>query len=166
MKSIPLTRGMVALIDDADVELISRYKWHALSGKKHPKRVFRAGTTVTINGKRKMVLMHRLLLGLEHGDPRQADHINHDQLDNRRSNLRIATQTENVRNRGPQKAKAVPFKGVFKSPPKNKKTPFQAAIVADGITYGLGRFATAEAAARAYDTKARELHGEFAYQNF
>jgi len=51
------------------------------------------------DGKCCTIRMHREVLGLEKGDKRQGDHINHDKLDNRRENLRIVTCSENQQNR-------------------------------------------------------------------
>ena len=81
---IPLTRGMVAIIDYEDYELISKYKWHAILCAK-PDYFYAMSSGRDMN----RVLMHRLILGLKKGDLRRGDHINRSTLDNRRSNLRI-----------------------------------------------------------------------------
>lgn len=50
---------------------------------------------------RKSVYLHRLVVGLKHGDPREADHKNRNRLDNRRANLRVVTRAQNTENLDP-----------------------------------------------------------------
>lgn len=147
MAEIALTRGKVALVDDADLALVSRFKWCA-------KRHRRTWYAETWNGGDHLY-MHSLILGAK-----GCDHVNGDGLDNRRENLRTATPTENNRNRRPIGASR--FKGV--SP--RKSGTFRAAIKVAGKTLWLGVFSTEEEAARAYDAAAVEHFGEFAWLNF
>jgi hypothetical protein len=77
MKEIPLTQGKVALIDDEDWELISKYKWR-YNNK-------RAVTSIIKNGKQSALYMNRLLLGED--DNRLTKYKNGDYLDNRRCNI-------------------------------------------------------------------------------
>lgn len=82
--------GSEVLIDDEDEELVSRYKWHIGS----------TGYAVwrgVEGSKKKTVRMHRLIANCP--DEMVVDHINHNKLDNRRSNLRICTQSDNMRNK-------------------------------------------------------------------
>jgi len=111
--------------------------------------------------KRKTIMMHRFILNA----PRHlvVDHINHNGLDNRKSNLRLCTRAENSRNRRSFNNKSSRYKGV--SWDKQRKL-FLAAIRCNGKYYNLGRFKSETAAAKAYDKKTRELFGEFAYLNF
>lgn len=88
---IPLTKGAFALVDEEDFELVSQYKWH-LNDMGYA--VWRG----IIDGKKKTIRMHRLIKNTP--DELVTDHINHDRLDNRKSNLRICTQKENAKNRG------------------------------------------------------------------
>lgn len=89
-----------ALVDAADFEALSKHKWQMLrSGKTHY-----AMRSVHVPGTRSAavtIYMHREILGLKPGDGHgiEADHINHDGLDNRRCNLRACTRSENLRNR-------------------------------------------------------------------
>jgi hypothetical protein len=79
---IPLTRGCVAIVDDEDYDaLVALGRWHL----SHGYAAKRVGTRST----GEIIAMHRHLMGLEHGDPRQVHHINHDKLDNRRGNLEV-----------------------------------------------------------------------------
>jgi hypothetical protein len=90
------------------------------------------------------------------------DHINGDPLDNRKSNLRLATQADNSRN-SVQRGSNSGFKGVSYVA---KRGLYFASIKHNGRTIGLGRHRTAEDAARAYDAAARRLQGQFARLNF
>jgi hypothetical protein len=90
------------------------------------------------------------------------DHINGNGLNNRRSNMRNCTRAQNSANRRPKRGAASPYKGVFPRPDGK----FEASICHDGRKQYLGRFENEIEAARAYDKKAKELHGEFAYLNF
>lgn len=83
----------VALVDAADADQVA-HRWH-LTAQGY------AGRRVTRDGRRTIVLLHRELLGLTHGDPRQGDHIDGNRLDCRRTNLRIATPAQNSQNRAP-----------------------------------------------------------------
>ena len=117
--------------------------------------------------------MHRLILSRVLGRPLQknehVDHINQNGLDNRRQNLRIATASQNHANKPKARGDfSSPYKGVYIRKERlhlgwyacigsNKsKTP----------RIYLGRYETEEEAARAYDRKAIEIYGEFAYTNF
>lgn len=96
MREIPLTQGMVALVSDEDYEKVSQYKWHASLESRGTK--WYACRRETIDGKRVKIRMHRFVMGLPPGkdDPRVVDHINHNSLDNRRENLEVITQEENM----------------------------------------------------------------------
>lgn len=92
-RKIPLTQGRFALVDDEDYLVLMEYTWCAMrNASRKIDRQFVAGRN---NGK--TVLMHREILLTEKGD--QLDHIDGDPLNNSRSNLRIATNSENQRNR-------------------------------------------------------------------
>lgn len=103
--------------------------------------------------------LHRLIMGEPEG--LEVDHRNGDGLDNRRQNLRVATHAQNLANQRLSAANTSGFKGVsFDRTRPNK--PWAAYIKHGGRKLFLGRHETREAAAAAYDAKARELFGEFA----
>lgn len=91
------------------------------------------------------------------------DHINGNPLDNRKVNLRVCTQKENLRNRRPGRS-MTGYKGV--RPDYRRKHPtFNAYITYDGKKRYLGKFSSAEAAAKAYNQEALKIFGEFAKLN-
>ena len=96
MRYIPLTQNKYTIVDDADYPELSKYSWFA---QKQHSGYYAIRNSSLINGKRHPIRMHRQILGLEHGDKRVGDHIHHNTLDNRRNNLRICTNAENLKNR-------------------------------------------------------------------
>lgn len=102
--------------------------------------------------------MHALITGW----PR-VDHRDGNGLNNQRTNLRQATALQNMWNRRKTAAAASRYKGVTWYRPTKRWT---AAIRVGGRVRYLGYFRDEQAAARAYDTAAREVHGEFACLNF
>jgi hypothetical protein len=112
VKTIPLTRGKVAIVDDEDFEYLSQWKWHCTNAGYAARRGFWGGW---VDGKKMngpMILMHRLVNNTPDGF--DTDHINRDTLDNRKANLRTATRSENNRNSDPQKRNKSGYKGVLK----------------------------------------------------
>lgn len=148
---IPLTKGAFACISSEDLPLIGGHRWYLHTGY--------AATRLTVDGKPKTVLMHRVILGLAHGS--YCDHANGDKLDNRRPNLRTATPSENMRNAKTRKGRE--YKGVWFNARSNR---YHAYINKDGKRTSLGHHDTPEGAARVYDAAARCLFGEFARTNF
>lgn len=156
MKEIPLTRGLVAIVDDEDYLLLSKYKWCASVGG--PGRFCAARK---MDGCRRIELMHRVILGLVGRWP-IVDHINGNPLDNRRANLRICSQSENMRNRPAPKSNTSGFKGVYFH---RKSGKWHARIMVNYKHVSLGYHETAEQAGAAYDLEAKKYHGEFAKPN-
>jgi hypothetical protein len=157
MKLISLTRGLFTKVDDADYEWLSQWKW-SIEGKT---RLYAVRGQWDGQGVRH-VSMSRLILGLEKGDPRQPDHINRDTLDNQRANLRIATASENARNRRLLRSDNTSgFRGVHVKPDGR----FQSYIYHHRKRIHLGYFVNVRDAIAARDAKAKELHGEFAVLN-
>jgi hypothetical protein len=157
VKTIPLTRGQVALVDDADYEWLSAWKWHAFKRKFGG---FDAGRSVT-NGRGNWttVRMHQALCP----GVREVDHINRNPLDNQRHNLRPATRAQNQANRGANANNSSGFKGVCRDKRGGK---WRARMMVNRHCHHLGFFLDAEEAARAYDKAAKECFGVFACLNF
>lgn len=153
MKKIKLTQGKYALVDDEDFERLNQFKWFA--ARNNDKNIFYAGRTIN----KKNVGMHRFILNVTNKKIK-VDHINHNTLDNRKSNLRICTNAENCRNKKPTKGRLLP-KGVTFI----KKNKYKAQICKDGIRYNIGSFWNIKQAALAYNVKAKELFGEYALLN-
>ena len=149
---IPLSGGMVAIVDAADAERVRQYTWYA---SRDGSRVYVLRHIRRPDGGDSNQSLHQFLTGY-----RLCDHRNGDGLDNRSSNLREATPSQNMWNRR-RASGASGFKGVSK-----RGRNWRARIkVCDKEVY-LGMYAVQEDAARAYDMAARELHGEFATLNF
>ena len=156
---IPLSRGLYTIVWESDYLWLMQWKWCAefnpLAG------CFYAGRTAKdANGKKTHIFMHRLILGLSMGDPREGDHVYHkNSLDNRRSNLRITDQYGQSQNKGKRVNNTSGYKGVSWD---DKRSMWIAQIVAHGQWYFLGAFSAREAAYAAYCAAAIRLHGEFA----
>lgn len=157
MREIPLTKGLFAVVDDDDFELVSRYRWCA-QGVSGP--VYAARNDAS-RPKRTTMFMHRFLLGAPHGF--DVDHINGDGLDNRRANIRICSHSENMRNQRLSTRNTSGYKGVTFD---RDRGAWAAYIVVSGVLLHLGRFRSAEDAARAYDRSAHLHFGEFVLPNF
>lgn len=146
---VPLTKGYVAVIDAADVDLVRGRSWQAVEAG----RCVYAATT--IGGKR--VYLHRHLTAAPTGV--EVDHRDGNGLDCRRSNIRIATPTENRQNKGLTAQNRSGLKGASWNANAGK---WEANIRAAGKRHYLGLFETALAAHEAYAHAARDLHGDFA----
>lgn len=156
MKEIPLTQGLVALVDDEDYAELSQHRWCAMHLK--PDAVYAGRMIPTPEGPRRQrqVAMHRVLLG---GPASHIDHIDGNGLNNQRANLRPATLAQNQYNKRSLGGRSA-FKGVHW-----QQGAWVARISKNGVRLHLGRFPTEVEAALAYDQAAREHHGEFARLN-
>ena len=158
MKEIQLTKGMVALVDDEDYEWLNQWTWFAV--KEHNN--WYAATNMRENGSWQTVRMHRLILGLKRGNNIKSDHKNRNGLSNSRNNLRTCTNQQNIMNQRPQGGTSK-FKGVSRR--KNTKKWF-AQIGYQNQNIYIGYYDLEIEAAKAYDKKAKELYGEFAFLNY
>lgn len=157
--SVKLTKGMTAVVSDVDQDL-AKHKWTA----RHCGNVYYAYHRV---GGRAIDL-HRVVLERKIGRPLQqgewTDHANCNSLDNRRSNLRVSTRSQNAHNQ-PKKQSASctsQFKGVCYNKSLDK---WEVEIRCSGKRHRLGYYDSETKAALAYNEKAIELLGEFAHLN-
>ena len=153
------------LLDDEDYDRVAqRGKWQITRSKrKHSDDVFYVNIGPR-KGKGGGTSIHRFIMKPPKG--MVVDHINHNGLDNRKENLRICTQTENMRNNRASYGE-VPFKGVIDdSERKGHLRPYRAEVRRKNSGNFIGYYATPEEAAIAYDEAAKEEFGEFAYLNF
>ena len=155
---IDLGKGHVAVINDEDAHLVVGYKWYPMKTKEG--KIYAAGWKHMPPG-RYFVHLHRLIANAQ---PKELiDHIDRNPLNCRRSNLRRATRQQNVWNQGPARCpRTSKYKGVFLC---RKTGRYRAKIKCGGKQIYLGYFVKEEDAVRAYNTKAAELFGEFAYLN-
>ncbi len=168
MKEISLTQGLVAIVDDDDLLLVSDRSWEAVispTGNAYARHVRHTSNgLVHLN-------MHRVIMKASIGEI--VDHKNGDGLDNRRDNLRLCSSRENNRNRtryAQRKREAGGFLGIY----FHKSSGLWHAKIHAGLpdkngeakAVSLKYYKTAEEAARVYDSAARFFFGEFAALNF
>lgn len=156
---IPLSRGVFAVIDEADLHLVSGIKWHAQPVHRASGGFYavngRGGAKPTQFGRR---YMHRVIMGAS--EHQIVDHINGDGLDNRRSNLRICDASTNCVNR--QYVGSTGHRGVERT----ASGKYRAKITFHGRVIRSGLCLTAHAAAIEYDILAAEYFGSAARLNF
>jgi hypothetical protein len=92
MKEISLTQGLFTQVDDENYDFLNQWRWHA---RVH-KYTSYAARSITKNGKETVIHMHRLIMDTPNN--LEVDHINFNGLDNRKSNLRNVTHSENILN--------------------------------------------------------------------
>ena len=151
MKEIPLTQGKAALVDDEDFDYINQWKWH----------FHRTGYAARGYNKKYMhrVILERYNFNLGQRYINEIDHINHNGLDNRKSNLRLATISQNQQNSQIKRNNKSGYKGVVFRKDANK---WRAQIGFNEKTFCLGYFNNPKSAAQSYNKKAKELFGQFA----
>lgn len=141
MKEIPLTQDKFALVSDKDYKYLSQWKWYALCNRGS----YYAARKIRVGKKQTTLYMHQALaerLGFKH----RADHVNQNGLDNRRLNLRDATNKQNAENQKLRKNNTSGHKGVYWDKQKSKWRP---RICHNGRKISLGLFETLEDAIKA-----------------
>jgi hypothetical protein len=141
--SLPLSKGLVALIDDADFSMVGQFKWHLVTYKRNQY----AQREIRRDGKRTTIHMHSQLMQSPPGV--QVDHINGDGLDNRRDNLRFVSNQLNSFNMTKKREGCTSkYRGVFWD---TRRCAWVARISKNGVSKHLGQFKSEAEAARAYD---------------
>jgi hypothetical protein len=130
-RRIPLTQGLFTVVDPDDYARLSRYRWHASRGR----GTFYAQRKVWDPSTRteRTIKMHRQILNCP--PHLVVDHINHDGLDNRRTNLRLATPAQNVCNSRPVRSTKTEARSPSQTPIaklKARKYPAPPAPAASG----------------------------------
>lgn len=158
MKKISLTKGFEAIIDDEDFDKVSRYRWYSDVKKR---RVYAGRSERGDDGLPRSISMHRFILG--HCGNLGVDHIDGNGLNNQKSNLRICTQTENLRAFQRKRHSATSkYRGVSWSSDRKK---WLSQIVVNKKTINLGRYEDDMDAAKSYNIAAEKYFGAFATLN-
>ncbi|MAE82815.1 MAG: hypothetical protein CMB80_08785 [Flammeovirgaceae bacterium] len=153
MAHLKTPKGEKILVDREDLPMLRQYKWRTNANADRSSKPY-----VYASNKGVLIFMHKLLMRPPKG--MIVDHINGDVLDNRKSNLRVCTQKQNLKNRLPNRNCVVRAKGVHICNGK-----FRASIKSDNKRYDLGSYTEEIHAAIAYNVAAKILHGEFARVN-
>lgn len=158
VRRIPLTQGKFALVDNVHYAQLAKVKWCAQFTRGN---WYAVRALPRVGGKQTMLQMHRVVLQC----PEDVDHRNRNGLDNQRKNLRAATIGQNVSNSRKQTGCTSRYRGVSWNRHRNNWTA-QITAKALGGTVRLGGFRSEYQAAKAYDTAARKVFGQFASPNF
>ena len=145
-KLLPLSQGKHAIVDDDLFEYLNQWKWHY---RRDGYVCHREGNTT--------VYLHRVITQCPQG--MVVDHKNRNTLDNRRTNLRVCTQSQNNLNQRLRSDSKSGLKGVTEH--ANKRKRWQAHLRVGGRKKSLGYYLTKEEAHAAYIKVAKNLHGEF-----
>lgn len=148
MKFILLTRGKIAIVDDADYDLLSTYHWQAKPGRNTwyaYGRVYGPGNPLGT-----VIIMHRMVINAV-GPKQIVDHINRNGLDNRRNNLRLATCSQNVNNSPAHWDAFSQIKGVSFDGTSKRRKRWTACIMRQSKRKRLGYYDTKQEAGAAYD---------------
>ncbi len=159
MKKIKLSNGSYAIVDDEDFEKLSKYNWHIReNGYAVANIPYRGPDGMVI--KRKSERMHRMVMG--NPENMFIDHANHNPLDNRKINLRIVKQNQNMWNLTKHKDGKSKYKGVSLD---SRRKKWLAKICKFRKQKFIGYFLNEEEAAIAYNLHAKEMFGEYAFLN-
>ena len=164
------------LYDAVDRDIVHNHRWHVHQGGHghlyvrsnvdHPDggiRIHVVGGKTYHSTKQTVIGLHQMIMQTPKG--MYTDHIDGNTLNNKRSNLRVCSNADNCRNRGINKNNTHGYKGVTYDG-RRPHAPWSARVGFNFKRVYAGNYATKEEAARAYDKKALELHGEFARLNF
>jgi hypothetical protein len=162
IRIIPLTKFKFVIVDSEDFDRISKFTWYARFSSRswYAVRCKRRGESGNI-----LVWMHNMIVPPPRG--LMVDHANHNGLDNRKTNLRLATWAQNMQNRRRSKVGCTSkYKGVIHRNFHNRRKLWYAYINANRRRIHLGCYMTELEAALEYDRAAVRFHGQFACLNF
>jgi len=142
-------RKINVIVDNKDYNFLNQFYWQVSMEN-----------VVLTRFNKKTILMSRFII--QAPDDLEVDHIDGNRLNNQRSNLRLATSSQNKMNRGPRKDNTSGYKGVSWHKQNNK---WSARIMANGKYLSLGLFENILDAARSYNLAAKKHHKEFAWLN-
>ena len=150
MKQLELTKGFQTIIDDDDFDKVSQYKWYVNSDGYAVRNGY-------LNKKRVTVRLHRFIMNA--GPDQLIDHVNKNRLDNRKSNLRFASKSENAINSKLSNRNSTGYSGVSRVKNSSK---YRARIRVNSKEIYLGLFSTVQEASEAYNEAAKQYFGKFA----
>lgn len=155
---VSLSKGKFAIIDAQDADYINQWKWTYLSSG----YAFRRKYLGVVDGKEQSeyILMHRLLMDCPEGY--EVDHINHNRLDNRKSNLRIVTRAQNTHNAGIRSDNTSGHKNIYWYKAYKK---WMVTVGANGKSHFIGYYDKLDEAVEAKKLAIKRLHGEYANVN-
>jgi len=157
MKQIPLTQGQFALVDNEDYDFLNQFKWYANRCKN---TFYAERSEIIAKHTKKTIIMHRLIMNPS--DEMEIDHIDHNGLNNQKANLRVVTSSQNNMNQQPRRNISSIFKGVYWKKQVNR---WVASIGYNQKVIHLGYFEKEIDGAIAYNKKAVELFGQYAWLN-
>ena len=157
MKEIPLTQGQVALVDDHWFDILNQYKWRALWNV--DTHSFYAYTSVGGRKNTKSLYMHRIVANTPKG--MVCDHIHHNTLDNRESQLRNLTPKQSNMNMRLRKDNEIGIRGVRKT----DSNCYTARLICEGKQVLQKNFKTVEEAIKARKDAEIKYFGEYTYMD-
>ena len=141
------------LFDLEDYDKIKDYYWYSNHAGYATAKDKQRGTTV---------IMSRIIMGLDIGDKLYVDHINHNVNDNRKTNLRVCTNSQNNMNKGLQSNNTSGVTGVTWFSRDNK---WAAQIKINGKHIHLGLFNNISDAIAARKAAEEKYFGKYSYDN-
>lgn len=147
-----LVKSQIVLLDKTDLSFFNQYSWRIVNG--YVARSKRIGQKVTT------IHLHTDLMKPEKDF--ETDHINRNKLDNRRSNLRVVTHSQNCQNRRKSSRNTSGYIGIRK---KKGRTKWEVLVTVAGKHFYVGYYSNLQEAIKARDNKTKELHGKFAQLN-
>lgn len=158
MKTITLTKGKVALVDDNLFEELKLLHWYS-----HSMGYAVRGIYNPTKKRNDFEMMQNYIMKPPKGF--WVDHINRNRLDNRKENLRICTASQNGQNKEQDRGNSG-YRGVSYKNDQKRNKAWRAYIKKNGKQIFIGHFTSPKEAAKAYDKKAKEIFGQFARLNF